>query len=150
MGRRLAGDLTEATSGNGSSPPPRKAGLYSKNETPFLADKFNEMKKEYRNEFLSRLGIMTANTMKRERVQTAEVNAGMGEAVDLIYTVIDFWNKQAESYGLEKYKMTYNGVSEAITNPKTCRTTLTVSPKTKTKTRTVKNNDKLAKHFIKF
>ena len=88
-----------------------------KNETPFLADKFNEMKKEYRNEFLSRLGIMTANTMKRERVQTAEVNAGMGEAVDLIYTVIDFWNKQAESYGLEKYKMTYNGVSEEYYEP---------------------------------
>ena len=75
------------------------------------------MKKEYRNEFLSRLGIMTANTMKRERVQTAEVNAGMGEAVDLIYTVIDFWNKQAESYGLEKYKMTYNGVSEEYYEP---------------------------------
>ena len=41
----------------------------------------------------------------------------MGEAVDLIYTVIDFWNKQAESYGLEKYKMTYNGVSEEYYEP---------------------------------
>ena len=37
IGRRLAGDLTEAASGNGSSLPPRKAGLYSKNETSLLA-----------------------------------------------------------------------------------------------------------------
>lgn len=83
-----------------------------KNETPFIADKIQEQKKIIRNEFLTRIGILTANSSKRERVQTAEIEAGVGEAVDLIYTVIDYWNKQAKQYGLEKYKMTFNGTTE--------------------------------------
>ena len=41
-----------------------------------------------------------------------EIEAGVGEAVDLIYTVIDYWNKQMKQYGLEKYKMTFNGTTE--------------------------------------
>lgn len=83
-----------------------------KNETPFIADKIQEQKKIIRNEFLTRIGILTANSSKRERVQTAEIEAGVGEAVDLIYTVIDYWNKQMKQYGLEKYKMTFNGTTE--------------------------------------
>lgn len=89
------------------------SGLLSmKNETPFIADKIQEQKKIIRNEFLTRIGILTANSSKRERVQTAEIEAGVGEAVDLIYTVIDFWNKQMKQYGLDKYKMTFNGTTE--------------------------------------
>ena len=81
------------------------------NETPYIADKLNQIKKEFRNEFLTRIGILTANTNKRERVQTAEVTATVGESVDLIYSVIDFWNKQNDSYGLP-YTMKFNGVTE--------------------------------------
>ena len=83
-----------------------------KNETPFIADKIQEQKKIIRNEFLTRIGILTANSSKRERVQTAEIEAGVGETVDLIYTVIDYWNKQAKQYGLDKYKMAFNGTTE--------------------------------------
>ena len=83
-----------------------------KNETPFVADKIQEQKKIIRNEFLTRIGILTANSSKRERVQTAEIEAGVGETVDLIYTVIDYWNKQMKQYGLDKYKMTFNGTTE--------------------------------------
>lgn len=88
-----------------------------KNETPFIADKIQEQKKIIRNEFLTRIGILTANSSKRERVQTAEIEAGVGEAIDLIYTVIDYWNKQMKQYGLDKYKMTFNGTSEAYYAP---------------------------------
>lgn len=88
-----------------------------KNETPFIADKIQEQKKIIRNEFLTRIGILTANSSKRERVQTAEIEAGVGEAIDLIYTVIDYWNKQIKQYGLNKYKMTFNGTSEVYYAP---------------------------------
>lgn len=88
-----------------------------KNETPFIADKIQEQKKIIRNEFLTRLGILTANSSKRERVQSLEVEAGIGEAVDLIYTVVDYWNKQVKQYGLNKYKMKFNGVSEEYFAP---------------------------------
>ena len=87
-----------------------------KNETPFVADKIQEQKKIIRNEFLTRIGILTANSSKRERVQTAEIEAGIGETVDLIYTVIDFWNKQNEQYGLP-FKMEFNGTTEAYYAP---------------------------------
>ena len=87
-----------------------------KNETPFVADKIQEQKKIIRNEFLTRIGILTANSSKRERVQTAEIEAGIGETVDLIYTVIDFWNKQNEQYGLP-YTMEFNGTTEAYYAP---------------------------------
>ena len=88
-----------------------------KNETPFVADKIQEQKKIIRNEFLTRIGILTANSSKRERVQTAEIEAGIGETVDLIYTVIDYWNKQNEQYGLP-YTMEFNGTTEAYYAPK--------------------------------
>ena len=84
-----------------------------KNETPFIADKIHQEYREILNEVLSRLGILTANTSKRERVQSAEVNAGLGQSIDSIYTIIDFWNKQIENYGLP-YKMEFNGVSETL------------------------------------
>ena len=87
-----------------------------KNETPFVADKIQEQKKIIRNEFLTRIGILTANSSKRERVQTAEIEAGIGETVDLIYTVIDFWNKQNEQYGLP-FTMEFNGTTEAYYAP---------------------------------
>lgn len=87
-----------------------------KNETPFVADKIQEQKKIIRNEFLTRIGILTANSSKRERVQTAEIEAGIGETVDLIYTVIDYWNKQIDQYGLP-YTMEFNGTTEAYYAP---------------------------------
>ena len=73
-------------------------------------------KKIIRNEFLTRIGILTANSSKRERVQTMEIEAGVGESIDLIYSIIDYWNKQNETYGLP-YEMEFNGTSEAYYAP---------------------------------
>lgn len=86
------------------------------NKTPFVADKIQEQKKIIRNEFLTRIGILTANSSKRERVQTMEIEAGVGESVDLIYSIIDYWNKQNETYGLP-YEMEFNGTSETYYAP---------------------------------
>lgn len=84
-----------------------------RNETPYVADKIHQEYREILNEVLTRVGIMTANTSKRERVQSAEVNATLGQSIDSIYTIIDFWNKQIDSYGLP-YQMSLNGSIEEL------------------------------------
>lgn len=85
-----------------------------RNETPFVADKLKALAREFETDFLTKVGILSANTQKRERVQSAEVNAGVGECVDRIYTVIDTNNKQCEEYGLAKYKYELNGSVERL------------------------------------
>ena len=54
---------------------------------------------------------MTANTAKRERVQSAEVEASVGEVVDSLYIPIDNFNAQCDQYGLP-FKMAINSVVE--------------------------------------
>lgn len=85
-------------------------------DVELIADRLLLVKQEIRNEFLTRLGILTANTNKRERVQVGEVNARVGECVDSIYTIIDCFNAQMTSYALP-FKMTLNGVLEAYFAP---------------------------------
>ena len=84
-----------------------------KNETPYIADKIHQEYREILNEVMNRVGILTANTSKRERVQSTEVMAGVGQSIDSVYTIIDFWNKQVESYGLP-FKMEFNGSLEEL------------------------------------
>ena len=79
----------------------------------YLVDKFAEARDTERDTLLNKLGILTANTDKKERVQSAEVNASLGQASDYIYMLIDNFNKQCDSYGLP-YKMTFNGSMEEI------------------------------------
>lgn len=79
----------------------------------FLVDKFSEARDQERDTLLNKLGIMTANINKRERVQSAEVNATLGQATDYIYLLIDTFNKQCEAYGLD-FKMILNGSLEEI------------------------------------
>lgn len=78
-----------------------------------VADKLLLIKEEIRNQLLTRLGILTANSNKRERVQVGEVNAHVGECVDSIYVVIDCFNKQMQTYGLP-FSMELNGVIETM------------------------------------
>lgn len=85
-------------------------------DVEFIADKLLLLKQEIRNELLTRLGILTANTNKRERVQVGEVNARVGECVDSIYTIIDCFNAQMETYELP-FKMNLNGVIEQYFAP---------------------------------
>ena len=79
----------------------------------YLVDKFAEARDTERDTLLTKLGILTANTDKKERVQSAEVNATIGQASDYIYMLIDNFNKQCDSYGLP-YKMVFNGSMEEI------------------------------------
>ena len=79
----------------------------------YLVDRFAEARDTERDALLTKLCILTANTDKKERVQSAEVNASLGQASDYIYMLIDNFNKQCDSYGLP-YKMVFNGSMEEI------------------------------------
>lgn len=79
----------------------------------YIADKIEMIKTEWRDKLLNKLGIMSANTDKRERVQVGEVNATVGQCSDYIYLLIDTFNKQCETYGLD-YKMQLNGALEEL------------------------------------
>jgi len=81
--------------------------------TDYLVDKFREARDAERDTLLNKLGILTSNINKRERVQSAEVNATLGQASDYIYLLIDTFNKQCESYGLP-FEMKFNGSMEEI------------------------------------
>ena len=79
----------------------------------YLVDKYAMARDTEKQDLLTKLGMLTANTDKRERVQTAEVNAGLGQATDYIYLLIDTFNKQCETYKLP-FKMIYNGSMEEL------------------------------------
>lgn len=79
----------------------------------YLCDKFKEIRDEERNTLLNKIGIMTNSIEKRERVQSAEVNATIGQATDYIYLLIDTFNKQCKTYGLD-FEMVLNGSLEEI------------------------------------
>ena len=79
----------------------------------YLVDKFSEARDTERDTLLTKLGILTANTDKKERVQSAEVNASLGQASDYIYLLIDNFNKQCATYGLP-FMMQFNGSMDEI------------------------------------
>ena len=66
-----------------------------------------------RDKLLNKLGIMSANINKRERVQVGEVNATVGQCSDYIYMLVDCFNKQMDTYGLP-FKMELNGSLEEL------------------------------------
>lgn len=68
--------------------------------TPITFDKVYEFRQKIRNSLLNKLSTLTANRDKLERVQSAEVNAGVGECEDYIYSMIDNFNRQTKQYGL--------------------------------------------------
>jgi len=67
----------------------------------YLVDKLLEARRQILDETLSSIGISVANTDKRERVQGMEVRASQGLAKDMISTLIDTFNYDAEYGGLE-------------------------------------------------
>lgn len=77
----------------------------------FMCDQYMQLRKEFINETLNRLGVQTANTDKRERVQTAEVESTVGEVIDNIYVMVDTFNYDAEIAGLP-LRMRVNSVVE--------------------------------------
>lgn len=80
---------------------------------PYLVDKFAEARDGERDVLLTKFGILTSNKDKRERIQSAEVNATLGQATDYIYLFIDTFNKQMETYDIP-YEMEFNGSMEEI------------------------------------
>ena len=66
----------------------------------WLVDQVQQVRTEVINETLQRLGISTANTSKRERVQGMEVVASQGAALDSIYVMCDTFNYDAEQGGV--------------------------------------------------
>ena len=94
----------------------RKEGLEGQvhnigSNVPFIADKLNEIYSQDKNNVLSRLGILTSNSNKKERVQVGEITAQVGEVVDSIYTFIDTFNYDAERAGISQ-RMRLNAVVE--------------------------------------
>lgn len=79
----------------------------------YLVDKFAMSRDRELDILLTKIGILTANDDKRERVQSAEVNASIGQASDYIYMLIDNFNDQMRTYALP-YEMRFNGSLEEI------------------------------------
>lgn len=73
----------------------------------YLVDKLLQDKNKVYNETLMRLGISSANVDKAERVQTIEVTASQGVALESIKTLIDTFNHDAEIGGLA-IRLSYN------------------------------------------
>lgn len=67
----------------------------------YLVNLAQQSRMEVLNETLQRIGISTANTAKRERVQGTEVQAAQGMALDSIYVMCDTFNYDAEQGGIE-------------------------------------------------
>lgn len=80
---------------------------------PYIADKLFAIRGAYRDELLQHLGVLTSNREKRERVQSAEVNAAVGEVVDYIYTMIDTVNRDAER-GVAPLRLRLNASIEEL------------------------------------
>lgn len=66
----------------------------------FFADRIAMLRDQYKQELLAKIGTLSANKYKRERVQSSEVNAGVGEVIDNIYMLIDQFNHDAAANGL--------------------------------------------------
>lgn len=62
----------------------------------YLIDKMLQDRQEILNETIATIGGATANTSKRERVQSVEVSASNGFAFDCLNTLIDTFNYDAE------------------------------------------------------
>lgn len=91
--------------------------------SPYIMDKLQQQKVDYKNELLTRLGINTVNIMKRERVNTDEVNANNEETennIDLMYKLrLKFCKEVKEKFGkeitVEKREVKQDGTNNADT-----------------------------------
>lgn len=84
--------------------------------TPIVFDKIDEFEQKVYDRMLNKLGTMSANINKRERVQVGEVNATVGQCEDYLYTMIDWFNKQMQSYGLPWHMEANNSLEELYTD----------------------------------
>lgn len=85
---------------------------------PFIADKIAEFKRQIKDELLIRIGTLSANITKRERVQATEVMATVGQCEDYIYTLLDNLNNQFKEFGLPLKAVLNNSLEELYTGAK--------------------------------
>ena len=78
-------------------------------ETPYIVDKLDQHRDALRDRLMNKVGIMSANVNKKERVQVGEVNAMLGQCLDFIGTLVDNVNQQFEAYNIP-YEL-YNNTS---------------------------------------
>lgn len=79
----------------------------------YICDRLHDLRAAVWAEMLKDVGIVAASNYKRERVQTAEVNASAGESIDSVYIMIDQVNADAEYYGAP-LRLKYNGFAAAF------------------------------------
>lgn len=85
-------------------------------DVPYLGAELLEARKEILNETLSSIGISVANTDKRERVQSLEVTASQGFAKDMLSTLVETFNYDAEYGGID-VKLVANTTLATEDNP---------------------------------
>lgn len=85
----------------------------------YLLDKLNEYRTSVFNETLSRIGTISANTDKRERVQGLEVMSAQGYALDSLYVITDTFNSDAELGGLSIRMIPNTSLQELVDNVQT-------------------------------
>lgn len=92
--KRVGATLCFVNKGSGSS---KLLNSFKATNTgaQYLVDKLQENRRHILNEALSLLGVATANTEKRERVQSIEVLASQNFATDFINCCIDTFNYDA-------------------------------------------------------
>ena len=84
------------------------------NSSPFIADKLFDLQGAFETEQLKRLGVLSPNDYKRERTQTAEVNAGASAVLDWAYIMIDTFNEDAKAAGVGLVARFNGAVNEFI------------------------------------
>ena len=83
--------------------------------TEYIADRVELYKRQRLDALLNELGVLTS-VDKAERVQSAEVNASIGECKDYISIWVDTFNKQMTDYDLP-FKMRINNALEELYKP---------------------------------
>lgn len=67
---------------------------------PFIGDRLEALRTQLQSRMVKRFGGVAPAQYKAERVQTAEVNANVGEGIDSIYMIITQANRDAEHGGI--------------------------------------------------
>ena len=85
----------------------------------YLVDRLAEYRNQVFNETLARIGTISANTDKRERVQGLEVMSAQGYAIDSLYIICDTFNYDAELGGLDIRLVPNTSLQEIMDNTQT-------------------------------
>lgn len=85
----------------------------------YLLDRLNEYRTSVFNETLARIGTISANTDKRQRVQGLEIMSAQGYAIDSLYVMTDTFNYDAECGGLDIRLAPNTSLQELMENTET-------------------------------